>query len=50
MIMYYYIFYFIWLIDKNYFRVIMEDTTIDTHDIYKVNPDNQFDELLLVFI
>ena len=28
----------------------MEDTTIDTYDISKVNPDNQFDELLLVII
>ena len=47
MIMHYYIFYFIWLIDNNYFRIIMEDTTIDTYDISKVNPDNQFDETIV---
>ena len=25
----------------------MEDTTIDTYDISKVNPDNQFDETIV---
>jgi hypothetical protein len=25
----------------------MEDTTIDTYDISKINPDNQFDEIIV---